>query len=99
MVCYTSIHILITSYYITPNYLNLKKGSFKIRGVLNQVEQFNKSSDKTKLVTFSAGNYGKAFSYICSLMKLKGKVLLPETAPESRIKFIQVKDSRLSIFR
>jgi threonine dehydratase len=41
------------------------------------------------LVTFSAGNYGKAFSFLCSKLNRKGKVLLPETAPESRIHYIQ----------
>jgi len=68
-------------------------GSFKIRGVLNQFDKKlkNKQTDTLKLVTFSAGNYGKAFSFVCSQRKLKGKVLLPTTAASSRIKFIQVK--------
>ncbi len=67
-------------------------GSFKIRGVLNQFDKKlrNKELETLKLVTFSAGNYGKAFAFVCAQRKLKGKVLLPNTAASSRIKFIQV---------
>ena len=68
-------------------------GSFKIRGVLNQFDKKLKdmhTDDTLKLVTFSAGNYGKAFSFMCAKRNLKGKVLLPTTAAQSRIKFIHV---------
>lgn len=61
-------------------------GSFKIRGVLNQLE--NVSSGILQhgkcLVTMSAGNYGRSFAYMCSELKLKGRVLMPATAPKNR---------------
>lgn len=68
-------------------------GSFKIRGVYNQFKNANleKLDQSTlKLVTFSAGNYGKAFAFLCNKLNYKAKVLLPESAAESRINYIKV---------
>ena len=83
-----------------PAYINLSlklesmqnNGSFKLRGVINQFHEKlkDKSIEDLKLVTFSAGNYGKAFSFLCNQRNLKGKVLLPSTAAQSRIQYIQV---------
>ena len=64
-------------------------GSFKIRGVLNQFENLNLDNDSVKLVTFSAGNYGKAFAFMCARKGLKGKVIVPKTAAESRVLYMQ----------
>ena len=50
------------------------------------------------MVTFSAGNYGKAFSFLCSKKGLKGKVLLPITAAKSIIKYIEVISYSLYFF-
>ena len=67
------------------------QGSFKIRGVVNQIE--NASSevlrDGKDLVTMSAGNYGRSFAYMCSELKLKGRVLMPATAPKNRAERIR----------
>ena len=68
-----------------------ESGSFKIRGVVNKIEKLKRLDQTQKLFTFSAGNYGKSFSYVCSVNKIAGKVILPETAPESRISYIKVK--------
>jgi threonine dehydratase len=65
-----------------------ENGSFKIRGVINQIKNMNLNDSNLKLVTFSAGNYGKAFAYVCSIYKIKGKVILPMSASESKIAYI-----------
>lgn len=65
-----------------------ENGSFKIRGVINQIKNMNLNDPQLKLVTFSAGNYGKAFAYVCSIYKIKGKVILPMSASESKIAYI-----------
>ena len=54
------------------------KGSFKLRGVINQFNnlQLPEGNSEQKLVTFSAGNYGKAFSYMCKKEERKGKGLI-----------------------
>uniref|UniRef100_A0A3B3C8D4 L-serine deaminase n=1 Tax=Oryzias melastigma TaxID=30732 RepID=A0A3B3C8D4_ORYME len=60
---------------------NLQRTSFKIRGVANQ---FARRPSGGHFVTMSAGNYGKSFAYALKHYGSKGKVVMPETAPESR---------------
>ncbi|KAL4226887.1 hypothetical protein ACF0H5_014865 [Mactra antiquata] len=66
-------------------------GSFKIRGVTNQMEHLPQEvREGTKeAVTLSAGNYGKAFAYCMSKKELKGLVLMPHTAPDDRVEMIK----------
>ncbi|XP_043964280.1 L-threonine dehydratase catabolic TdcB isoform X3 [Gambusia affinis] len=63
-----------------------KTGSFKIRGVANQL---SRRPSGGHFVTMSAGNYGKSFAYASKHYGFKGKVVMPETAPESRATLIQ----------
>ncbi|XP_047430642.1 phenylserine dehydratase isoform X2 [Mugil cephalus] len=63
-----------------------RTGSFKIRGVANQFARRPKGG---RFVTMSAGNYGKSFAYASKHYGSKGKVVMPETAPESRSTLIQ----------
>lgn len=61
-------------------------GSFKIRGVLYQFLNLSEDDRKNKrtLVTMSAGNYGKAFSYVAKQQSMPGIVFMPDTAPNDR---------------
>ncbi|KAM9705325.1 LOW QUALITY PROTEIN: phenylserine dehydratase-like [Menidia menidia] len=61
-------------------------GSFKIRGVANQ---FARRPAGGRFVTMSAGNYGKAFAFAAKHYGISGKVVMPDTAPESRSTLIQ----------
>lgn len=66
-------------------------GSFKIRGVVNQMDILGRKCDLTqkKLLTMSAGNYGKAFAYYLRQKGLKGKCIMPITAPDNRVTLIK----------
>ncbi|XP_062574298.1 L-threonine dehydratase catabolic TdcB-like isoform X2 [Saccostrea cucullata] len=66
-------------------------GSFKIRGVVNQMANLPQEvkSGKRKLITMSAGNYGKAFAYTLNQLNLSGLCLMPLTAPSNRIALIK----------
>ncbi|XP_078340949.1 L-threonine dehydratase catabolic TdcB-like isoform X2 [Crassostrea virginica] len=66
-------------------------GSFKIRGVANQMASLPEEvkSGEKKLITMSAGNYGKAFAYTLDKLSLSGLCLMPLTAPSSRIALIK----------
>ena len=55
-----------------------------------QMERLSDEARKKGLVTMSAGNYGKAFAYSCKGLQLKGKVVMPKTAPENRETLIRV---------
>lgn len=67
-------------------------GSFKIRGVANQMANLPQEvkRGKRKLITMSAGNYGKAFAYTLDKLNLSGLCLMPLTAPSSRVALIKV---------
>lgn len=77
--------------------LNLKlenmqvTGSFKTRGFITMMNNLPEGygTNEKKLLTMSAGNAGKAFAFLTSKMGLKGKVLMPETAPINRVYLIQ----------
>lgn len=62
-------------------------GSFKIRGVVNAMEHAKKVG--TELVTMSAGNFGRSFAYMCHELGLRGRVLMPVTAPDNRESLIR----------
>ncbi|XP_030845396.1 uncharacterized protein LOC115925516 [Strongylocentrotus purpuratus] len=58
-------------------------GSFKVRGLANQLAHIPESVQQ-EVITMSAGNYGKAFSFAMQQRGLKARVLMPETAPRVR---------------
>ncbi|XP_071494949.1 L-threonine dehydratase catabolic TdcB-like [Diadema antillarum] len=61
-------------------------GSFKVRGLANQLKHIPQdvANNEKEVITMSAGNYGKAFSFAMQKMGLRARVLMPETAPEDR---------------
>jgi len=67
-------------------------GSYKVRGILNQLRHFRRSHvtpTERPLVTLSAGNYGKAFAYLTSDFQRR-LVLMPTTSPDNRQAVIEV---------
>lgn len=66
-------------------------GSFKIRGVINMVESAPAEvmSGNRKVISISAGNFGRALSYICQQKKVKGKIIMPCTVPKCRVGIIE----------
>ncbi|XP_059175865.1 L-threonine dehydratase catabolic TdcB-like isoform X2 [Physella acuta] len=65
-------------------------GSFKIRGVINQMRKVQEKYGKLpKLVTMSAGNYGKAFAHAVGNSGTKSVCVMPKTAPQNRSKLIE----------
>jgi len=84
-----SIVHFVTS--LTPVLLDIA-GSYKVRGILNQLRHFRRSQSmptECPLVTLSAGNYGKAFAYLTSDFRRR-LVLMPTTAPDDRQTVIEV---------
>ena len=61
-------------------------GSFKVRGVINQFHNLTEQDrvNRRPLVTMSAGNYGKAFSYVAQINNMPATVFMSESAPEER---------------
>ena len=76
----------------THTSLDLFPGSFKIRGVVNQLQHVCTATDLSKkmLLTVSAGNYGKAFAYYLQKSELQGTCVMPITAPDNRVTLLKV---------
>jgi threonine dehydratase len=60
-------------------------GSFKIRGMRYKLHTSNIDQLKRSgVVTLSAGNAGKAVSYLARSLGINAKVFMPATAPDDR---------------
>ena len=60
-------------------------GSFKIRGMRHKIAKSSAETLATKgIVTMSAGNAGKAVSYLASKIGCSAHIYMPDTAPEER---------------
>ena len=77
--------------YKSKIYVLIFIGSFKIRGVINQLLTLPDGSETQQYIAMSAGNYGKAFVYIANKMGLNGTIIMPDTAPLNRAELIEVK--------
>ena len=73
--------------------LHRTAGSFKIRGVVNQMLAAAPGlrSSGSAPVTMSAGNYGKAFAHSLSSLEgiESGLVVMPTIAPQDRVDLIR----------
>lgn len=63
-----------------------KAKSFKIRGALNKMMSLSEEERARGVATVSSGNHGSSVSYAASLLGIQNaKVIVPETAPQSKI--------------
>lgn len=82
---------LLPSWPIEGMHINLKleslqtTGSFKIRGMRYKLHSCDLCRLKEHgVVTLSAGNAGKAVSYLAQSTGIDAKIYMPDTAPEDR---------------
>lgn len=71
-----------------------QSGSFKMRGAAHQIQKLTTASiengvAKPRFVTWSGGNYGKAFALANKHMGNEGLVCISETAPVARRAMLQ----------
>ena len=67
-------------------------GSYKIRGAYGLMKNLPAeygTLDKP-LISMSAGNFGKAFAYMCQQLQLSSRLLMPTDAPMNRTAIIEV---------
>lgn len=72
----------------------IELGSFKVRGIVNQVAHIPSEvlKNKTSLVSMSAGNYGKAFAFASKELNLPATLCMPDSAPINRANLIEVSE-------
>ena len=66
-----------------------RTGSFKPRGALNKVLHLTEAQKQAGLVAASAGNHAQAVAYAASSEGVRAIVVMPETAPSSKIEASQ----------
>lgn len=65
-------------------------GSFKMRGVTNQLYKIQPTlKPGQRLVTFSGGNYGKAFAMQTKALKIPSLVVMSNRVPSNRVDLIR----------
>src|SRR5215475_14302743 len=63
--------------------------SFKVRGAFAHVLELVASGDRRKLLTVSAGNHGQAIARAASAFSLPCTVVVPASAPNTKINAIK----------
>ncbi|MFB6071383.1 MAG: threonine ammonia-lyase [Halobacterium sp.] len=63
-----------------------RTGSFKIRGATNRIRTLSDEDQAAGVVTASAGNHAQGVALAASRSGVDSKVVMPETAPISKIK-------------
>lgn len=69
---------------------NLQKtGSFKYRGAMNKILSLKDDELTRGIICASSGNHGKAIAYAAKELGIPAIVVMPNTAPENKIKAIE----------
>jgi threonine dehydratase len=59
--------------------------SYKIRGAYNLISSTSSSELKKGVVCASAGNHAQGVAYSCHLLKIPGKIFMPNTTPKQKV--------------
>ncbi|WP_340021212.1 threonine ammonia-lyase IlvA [Paenibacillus sp. FSL K6-1096] len=63
--------------------------SFKIRGAYNMIRSLSAEERSKGIVCASAGNHAQGVAYSCKALGIKGKVFMPSTTPNQKIKQVR----------
>ena len=64
-------------------------GSFKIRGMMNKIQNINATDFNKPFVAASTGNHAAAFGYAAKKYGFKGTLFLPEKTSKAKIKALE----------
>ncbi|ASA25600.1 threonine ammonia-lyase IlvA [Paenibacillus donghaensis] len=63
--------------------------SFKIRGAYNMIRSLSAEDRAKGIVCASAGNHAQGVAYSCKALEIKGKVYMPSTTPNQKVKQVR----------
>lgn len=63
--------------------------SFKIRGAYNMIRSLSEEDRAKGIVCASAGNHAQGVAYSCKALGIKGKIFMPSTTPNQKIKQVR----------
>lgn len=85
-------HTLSTKYdckvYLKREDLQIVR-SFKIRGAYNMIRSLAPEELEKGIVCASAGNHAQGVAFSCHVMGIKGKIYMPSTTPNQKIKQVK----------
>lgn len=64
--------------------------SYKIRGAFNKISTLTKKELNSGIVCASAGNHAQGVAYSCNLLKIKGRIYMPETTPKQKVEQVKM---------
>ncbi|MBX9853252.1 MAG: threonine ammonia-lyase IlvA [Cytophagaceae bacterium] len=59
--------------------------SYKLRGAYNLISAASREELKRGVVCASAGNHAQGVAYSCNLLKIPGKIFMPNTTPKQKV--------------
>ena len=67
-----------------------KTRSYKIRGAYHKISLLSIEKQKRGVVCASAGNHAQGFAFTCHELNIKGKIFMPTTTPNQKIKQVRM---------
>ena len=64
--------------------------SYKLRGAYNKTAHLSAEELKNGVVCASAGNHAQGVAYSCSKLGIRGKIYMPTTTPQQKIKQVKM---------
>lgn len=64
--------------------------SYKIRGAYHKISSLSAIEKENGIVCASAGNHAQGVAFSCNLLKIKGKIYMPKTTPQQKVKQVQL---------
>jgi len=92
----------LTEHVGVPVYLKLENlqetGTFKIRGVTNKLFSLTGDEKARGIITFSAGNHGRAAAYIAKQLGINAVVCISQRVPSYRVEAIKRLGGELVVY-
>ena len=76
-----------------------RTGSFKLRGATHAVAALDAEARRAGVVTYSAGNHGRALAYAARRVGASATVVMPDTAPPAKVGATRALGARVVIQR
>ena len=67
-----------------------KTRSYKLRGAYHKISLLSKKEKAKGVVCASAGNHAQGFAFTCHHLNIKGKIFMPTTTPNQKIKQVRM---------
>ncbi|WP_185855578.1 threonine ammonia-lyase [Blattabacterium cuenoti] len=64
--------------------------SYKIRGAYNKIINLSNEDLKKGIVCASAGNHAQGVAYSCNILKISGKIYMPNTTPKQKVERVKM---------